>query len=120
MRTIFQRLFSPSEEPSRDPYLFMHAAVEAEPKTVEPPLTLWGLICEVSDQVMRCLSPRMELSEGHEDSRRLAKSWCRKNGKHAAAEVAARRDSLYGDRPSKLPKGVLTVAQWQRHDEEAV
>jgi hypothetical protein len=30
MRTLFERLFSPSEEPSRDPYLFMHAAVEAE------------------------------------------------------------------------------------------
>lgn len=30
MRDWFSRMFSPSEEPSRDPYLFMHAAVEAE------------------------------------------------------------------------------------------
>jgi hypothetical protein len=71
MRTLFERLFSPSEEPSRDPYLFMHAAVEAERR--------------------RQKYERMR--------RRLFRKVRAKAGR------------------SKLPKGVLTVAKWQRHEE---
>jgi hypothetical protein len=74
MRTLFQRLFSPSEEPSRDPYLFMHAAVEAERRRA------------------------VYVAEREALFRRVA-------------ERAAK---------SKLPKGVLTVASWTKHEEEKV
>jgi hypothetical protein len=74
MRDWFQRMFSPSEEPSRDPYLFMHAAVEAERR--------------------RQKYERMR--------RRLFRKVRAKAGR------------------SKLPKGVLTIAAWTKHEEEKV
>jgi hypothetical protein len=71
MRDWFSRLFSPSEEPSRDPYLFMHAAVEAERRRA------------------------VYVAEREALFRRVAE--------RAAA--------------SKLPKGVLRISQWQRHED---
>jgi hypothetical protein len=76
MRDWFQRLFSPSEEPSylRDPYIFGKAASEAERRR------------QKYERMRRRLFRRVRAKAGR----------------------------------SKLPKGVLTVAAWTKHEEEKV
>jgi len=86
-------------------------------KTVEPPLTVWRLINEACEQVMRRLSAPMEPSPEADRVRYVAKSWCRHNGKRAERELNERHRHLYGGRRLN---GVLTVAAWTKHEEEKV
>jgi hypothetical protein len=76
MRDWFERLFSPSEEPSylRDPYVFGKAASEAERRRQKYERLRRRLFRKVRAKAVR----------------------------------------------SKLPKGVLVPAQWQRHEEEKI
>lgn len=79
-------------------------------KTVEPPLTVWGLIGEACEQLARRLAPPMAPSPDAERVRHVAKVWCRHNGKRAARQVAERRRELYG---SAQP--VVSMSLWKEH-----
>jgi hypothetical protein len=58
MRDWFSRMFSPSEEPSRDPYLFMHAAVEAERRRAEYVKEREALFRRVAERAAKSKLPK--------------------------------------------------------------
>ncbi len=81
-------------------------------KTVEPPLTIWRLICEAAEQMARRLAPPMLPSADAERTRHLAKVWCKHNGKRVARTVAERRHRLYG---TTAPHSVVSMSLWKEH-----
>jgi hypothetical protein len=82
-------------------------------RTVEPPLTIWRLICEAAEQLARRLAPPMLPSADAERTRYIAKAWCRHNGKDAAKEVAARHRRLYGE--ARAAHAVVSMSLWKEH-----
>jgi hypothetical protein len=82
-------------------------------RTVEPPLTIWRLICEAAEQLARRLAPPMLPSADAERTRYIAKAWCRHNGKRADREVSERRRRLYGE--PQATHAVVSMSLWKEH-----